>query len=57
MLGMMLGSLRVVWPWQTNGYPSMPQNPDATVGIALLCCMVGLAVPFVLNSVSTRKTE
>ena len=54
MLGLMLGSLRIVWPWQAGGYPALPPAPDATVGVALLCCLLGVALPFVLRAFSGR---
>jgi len=47
MLGLMFGSLRVVWPWQAGGYPALPPALDATLGIALLCCLLGIALPSV----------
>jgi putative membrane protein len=55
MLGLMLGSLRAVWPWQVNGHPALPPSPDVSVGIALLCCLLGIAIPPVLSAISARK--
>jgi len=50
MLGLMFGSLRVVWPWQAGGYPALPPALDASIGVALLCCLVGVALPHVLRA-------
>ena len=55
LIGMMLGSLRIVWPWQANGYPSLPQSLDATVVIALFCCLAGAVLPLALQAFSARK--
>ncbi|MCL2297580.1 MAG: DUF368 domain-containing protein [Proteobacteria bacterium] len=54
MLGLMLGSLRAVWPWQADGYPVLPQTMDATLAPALLCCLLGIVVPIVLHLISKR---
>ena len=57
MIGIMFGSLRVVWPWQAKGYPALPPALDATFSIALLCCMLGVILPLVLHVFSTRKQD
>jgi len=57
MLGLMLGSLRIVWPWQAHGYPALPPALDATFGLALLCCLVGLALPPALHAMSARTQK
>jgi len=57
MLGLMFGSLRIVWPWQAHGYPALPPALDATFGIALLCCLLGIALPPLLHAISTRTQK
>jgi putative membrane protein len=57
MLGLMLGSLRVVWPWQAEGYPALPPALDAPVGLAFLFCLLGIALPAVLHVLSARRPE
>jgi uncharacterized membrane protein len=57
MLGLMLGSLRTVWPWQAKGYPALPQTLDAAFGIALLCCLLGMVLPLLLHVVSARYAK
>ena len=52
MIGLMFGSLRVVWPWQAKGYPALPPTLDATIGVALCCCLLGIALPLVLHALS-----
>jgi putative membrane protein len=54
MIGLMVGSLRAVWPWQANGYPALPQALDATLGSALLCCLLGIVLPVALHVISKR---
>jgi len=54
MLGLMLGSLRIVWPWQAHGYPALPPALDAAFTIALFCCLLGIALPPVIHAVSAR---
>ena len=44
-VGVMTGSLRVVWPWHCNGFPSLPPVLDLSVLAAGLCCLVGIALP------------
>jgi len=55
MLGLMFGSLRVVWPWQAGGYPALPPTLDATIGVALLCCLTGVALPQVLRAFAGQR--
>ncbi len=46
LMGLMLGSLRKVWPWQTEGALALPGND---LGLALVCCAVGVALPLCLQ--------
>jgi putative membrane protein len=55
MIGLMLGSLRIVWPWQADGCPSWPPALDAAAGLALACCLLGMALPPVLQALSARN--
>jgi putative membrane protein len=54
MLGLMLGALRTVWPWQAEGYPALPPALDAALGLALLYCLLGISVPLILHVLSRR---
>jgi len=51
MLGLMLGSLRVVWPWKTNTYPAFP---DLAFLVTLYCGLLGIALPLMLHALSAR---
>jgi putative membrane protein len=53
MIGLMLGSLRTVWPWQAEGYPAWP-TPETAIVPALLCGLLGMALPLILNALSKR---
>jgi putative membrane protein len=55
MIGLMLGSLRIVWPWQADGYPALPPALDQAIIPAFLFFLLGSALPFVLHSVSARS--
>ncbi|MCL2029033.1 MAG: DUF368 domain-containing protein [Deltaproteobacteria bacterium] len=54
MIGLMLGSLRNVWPWQANGFPAPPPAPDAALATALICSLMGVAWPLILQALARR---
>lgn len=55
LTGLMLGSIRAIWPWKTDGVPGLPAVFDAELLLALSVCLVGVAIPIVLHWVATRN--
>lgn len=49
MTGLMLGSLRALWPWQTEG--NELQAPDEAVGSAVLLFVIGIVVVLALIAI------
>ena len=54
LIGVMAGSLRVVWPWHNGSALALPPFDGA-----LLCtagaCALGVALPLVVEAIATRK--
>ncbi|WP_028659196.1 DUF368 domain-containing protein [Nocardioides insulae] len=63
MAGLMIGSLRALWPWQSvpdpeaDGYPGSPVAPYDPVLVPVLLALVGIAVVVVLIVVEERRTR
>ena len=55
LTGLMLGSLRTVWPWKCGTLPALPPAFDVEVMIGLVVCLVGMAVPLGLAALANRK--
>lgn len=55
LTGLMLGSLRTVWPWKSGTLPALPPAFDSEVMIGLVVCLVGMAVPLGLAALANRK--
>lgn len=55
LMGLMIGSLRTIWPWKTAGALTLPPAFDGEFFIALGCAVLGLALPFFLSMAAKRK--
>lgn len=55
LTGLMLGSLRTVWPWKSGTLPALPPAFDSEVVIGLAVCLAGMAVPLGLAALANRK--
>lgn len=49
LTGLMIGSLRAIWPWQTNGALALPAAVDGEFFLALACALIGVALPILLG--------
>jgi putative membrane protein len=49
MIGLMIGSLRVLWPWPDGVGSVRLQAPDEAVGAALALCAVGVALVLLVD--------
>ena len=59
LTGLMLGSLRKVWPWKDPANinnPALPNHFDLEVGISIAICATGLLIVLVITWIHTRKT-
>jgi putative membrane protein len=54
LIGVMAGSLRVVWPWHSGGALSLPPFDGALLHAAGACAL-GVALPLVVEAIATRK--
>lgn len=45
LTGLMLGSLRTIWPWKVNNFPALPQAFNSDVAVALGLCLAGVTLP------------
>lgn len=54
LIGVMAGSLRVVWPWHSGNMPAMPPL-DSGLLYAAGACALGVALPLVVEAIATRK--
>ncbi|MFM7870479.1 MAG: undecaprenyl phosphate translocase family protein, partial [Actinomycetota bacterium] len=54
LIGLMLGSLRVLWPWPGGTATTTMSWPRDDVAIPVVLALVGLAVVLVVEVVSTR---
>ena len=58
LTGLMLGSLRRIWPWKdpnSISNPALPSHLDSEVAISILLCVVGLSIVFLITSLTSRK--
>lgn len=49
LAGVMLGSIRKIWPWKEDGYNAFPETFNATVAIALVLSLVGACIVWQLD--------
>ncbi len=54
MIGMMLGSMRVLWPWPNGTFTTRLSAPSDPVVLPIVLAVVGAAVVIVVEQVSTR---
>jgi putative membrane protein len=54
MIGLMIGSLRVLWPWPDGVASVQLQAPDEAVGAALALCAVGVALVLLVDKGARR---
>ncbi len=54
LIGLMFGSLRVLWPWPSGVDSTVLGAPDESVGISVLLAVVGLAVVVGIDQFSKR---
>ncbi|MDL2316361.1 DUF368 domain-containing protein [Desulfovibrio sp. OttesenSCG-928-A18] len=54
LTGLMIGTLRAIWPWKTGSWPTLPPTLDASVFFGLLCCLAGMALPIILTRLAKR---
>lgn len=52
LAGLMLGSLRAVWPWKSGTSLALPPVWDSSVLLALGCCLAGIAIPLLINTLA-----
>jgi putative membrane protein len=55
LTGLMTGSLRTIWPWKSEGVLALPPALDSRLFVALVCALVGMALPFLLSMAAKRK--
>ena len=55
LTGLMIGSLRTIWPWKIEGALALPPAFDSEFFIALVCVCVGMALPVLLSLAAERK--
>ena len=58
LTGLMLGSLRRIWPWKdpnSISNPALPSHLDSEVAISIVLCVVGLSIVFLITSLTSRK--
>jgi putative membrane protein len=54
MVGLMLGSLRVLWPWPGGTDTTDLGRPSGDVGVPILLAVIGVAVVIIIELVSNR---
>jgi putative membrane protein len=54
LIGLMIGSIRVLWPWPDGVDSTQLHAPDSAVGAAALLAVLGLAVVLAVTWVSER---
>ena len=54
MIGLMLGSLRVLWPWPNGTHTTRIEAPGDDVGITVLLAAVGLGVVVLVERLSSH---
>lgn len=55
LIGFMAGSLRTVWPWHNGTIPAMPPSLDGMVILACITCIVGIALPLLIQHLAAMK--
>lgn len=55
LTGLMLGSLRTIWPWKADNLPALPPGFDTDVAVGLALCLAGMALPTGLAALGRRK--
>ena len=55
LIGVMIGCLRTVWPWQEQNLPALPPAVDGMFCLALLTCVFGIALPLIIERIAGRK--
>lgn len=55
LTGLMIGSMRTIWPWKVNNLPALPPAFDSDVAVGLVLCLAGMALPAVLAAVAGRR--
>lgn len=55
LTGVMVGSLRTVWPWHEDGMPAMPPEMNGMVLLAAFTCACGVALPLLVQYLAGRK--
>ena len=55
LTGLMLGSLRTIWPWKYENFPVLPPAVNSDVAIGAVLCLLGLALPLGLALLARRK--
>lgn len=56
MIGLMVGSLRVLWPWPDGTASTRLEAPSGDVAVALLLAVLGFAAVVVVDLVGTRAS-
>ena len=55
LTGLMLGSLRTIWPWKHENFPVLPPAIDSDVVVGTVLCLLGMALPSGLALLARRK--
>ncbi len=55
LIGFMAGSLRTVWPWHEGTMPAMPPAMDGMVLLAAVTCIIGIALPLLIQHLAATK--
>jgi len=54
LIGLMAGSLRMIWPWRDGMMPVLPPSVDGHMAIAAICCLGGVTLPLAIKSIATK---
>ncbi len=54
LIGLMLGSLRVLWPWPDGANSTQLGPPDETVAVTVVLAVTGLVLVLVVDAVAER---
>ncbi len=57
LIGLMIGSMRVLWPWPNGVASTSLGNPDGDVIVSLVLALVGLGAVLGLHSVALRLDD
>lgn len=55
LTGIMVGSLRTLWPWKADNFPAPPPALDMDCLMALVFCLIGMGIPLGLSALARRK--